>query len=420
MTHYQIFIFGLALTVFILLAAFFSLAETGLMAVSRYRLRHQVRLKKQYAVIALHLLKRPDRLLGAILIGNTFANMLTSALATLIAGHLWGDKGAICAVVVVALIVLIFAEVTPKTLAALYPEAVTRYVALPTRFLLWLLYPLVWLTNLMVNSFLKLFHIDVLIRHVPDALSREELRSIVYDTTHKLPRRYQNMLLGILDLNKLTVDDVMILQRDIVGIDLDESWEVILKQLHRLHQDWIPCYRDKMNQLVGVLAVQDVWHLALLSQAALNKAALQRALHTPYFTPIGTSLATQLAHFQRGVDKMAFVVDEYGDILGALTLNDILEEIVGDLTVNIHDSKRISEQKDHSYLVEGVVTIREINRTLLMTLPTEGAKTLSGLITEHLEALPHTGMSVLIARYPIEIVEVEENRVKVARIFQRV
>lgn len=417
MSQFQIILFSLILIVLILLAAFFSFAETALMAVNRYRLRHQARLKRRYAVTLLQLLKRPDRLLGAILIGNTFANMLASAFATLIAAHYWGENGALLAALGLAVVVLIVGEIAPKTVAAIYPNQVARWVVYPIQFILRLLYPVVWVANAITNAMLRLFRVNVT-AHAIEPLSRDELRSVVFDATGKVPRDYQHMMLSILDLNKLTVNDVMIPQHQIVGIDIQQPWDNILEQINQSHQEWIPFYRENVNQMIGVLHLRDVLPF-LLAKKTLNKDTLHQLLHEPYFVPEGTVLTVQLSYFQRSQEKLAFVVDEYGEIMGLLTLNDILEEIVGDFTTDLSAEKRIIEQADHSYLVDGATTLREFNRVTGAELPLTGPRTLNGLIIEYLEALPRTGVAILIAGYPIEIVQVKDNRVGVARIFQR-
>ncbi len=413
----QILLFSLVLILLILLAAFFSCAETSLMAVNRYRLRHKARLKKRYAIQLLQLLKRPDRLLGAILIGNTFANMLASSLATLIAFHYLGDKGALLSAILLTFVVLIFAEIAPKTIAAIYPDRVAKLVAYPIKYVLSALYPAVWVANAITNYLLRLLHIRVT-SYAAEPISREELRSIVYDTTGKMSRQYQNMLLGILDLNKLTVNDIMLPQHEIKGIDIEAPWEKIVTQIKKINQDWIPFYREEINQVIGVLYTRDVIRV-LLSKKDMNKELLQQFLHEPYFVPEGTLLSIQLGYFQQSQEKIAFIVDEYGEIQGLLTLNAILEEIVGDFTNSVNAMKRIQVQQDGSYLVEGSVAIRDFNRSTHWVLPSDGPRTLNGLIIEYLEALPHAGTAVLIGGYPIEVIKVKDNRVKVARVFPR-
>ena len=417
MSQFQIVLFGILLILLLLLAAFFSCAETGLMAANRYRLRHKARMHKRYAIRLLQLLKRPDRVLGVILIGNTFANMIASSIATLIAYHFFGDRGALLAAIALTFLVLIFAEITPKTLAAIYPDQVARWVSYPIHVILKLLYPIVWVANVITNSLLFLFRIRVK-SNLTEALSREELRSVVYDATQKLSRQYQNMLLRILDLNKLTVDDVMLPRHEMMGVDIEQPWEKIIEQLSQLHQEWIPFYRENKNDIVGILYLCEVLH-PLLTNQVVNKEVLQTYLQEPYFVPERTELSTQLNYFQKNAYKVAFVVDEYGEICGVLTLNDILEEIVGDLNFTLTTTQRIQSQPDGSYLVDGSVTVREFNRMSDWDLPLDRAKTVNGLIIEYLEAMPHSGTTVLINQYPVEIVQVKTNRVKVAKIIPK-
>lgn len=418
MSQYQIIMFGLILVVLIMLGAFFSCAETALMAINRYRLRHQARLKKGYAIRLLQLLKRPDRLLGAILIGNTFANMLASSFATLIGAYYWGETGALLAAIMLTFIVLIFSEIAPKTFAAIYPDQVARWVVIPIQVIMRVLYPAVWMASTITNGLLRLLRVRVT-SSVAESLSREELRSIVHETAGKISRQYQNMLLGILDLNKLTVDDVMIPQHEIVGIDIEESWDEILNKINKSHQDWMPFYRGNVNQIIGVLYSRDVLRV-LLKKNTMSKELLEQFLQEPYFVPEGTSLSVQLAYFQRSQEKVAFVVDEYGEIIGLLTLNTILEEIVGNFTATVSGSKSIVLQSDKSYLVDGAVTVREFNRSTEFDLPLSGPRTINGLIVEYIETLPKKDVTVLIGGYPIEIIKVKDNRVRLARVFPRI
>lgn len=393
------------------------MAETSFMSINRYRLRHKARMKKRYAVRLLHLLRRPDRLLGAILIGNTFANMLTSALATLVAVDYFGEKGAFLSAIAMTFLVLIFAEIMPKTLAALYADKVARWLTYPVSIMMRFMHPLVVAANAVSNTLLKLLHIPVSSVTV-EPLSREEFRSIVYDTTGKISRQYQNMLFGILDLGHLTVDDVMVPRHEIVAIDIDLAWDEILKKLKNNAHDAAPFYRHHVNQIAGVLYARDMRHL-LLENIEFDKDVLLRTLSEPYFIPEGTPLSVQLDHFQGHQGKPAFVVDEYGEIQGMLTLNDILEEIIGDFSSSMGRAKRADKQDDGSYLVDGAHTIREFNRLSGFDLPHRGPRTINGLIIEYLESLPTSGTTVLISDYPIEILQVKDKRVKKARIFPR-
>jgi len=417
-SHLQAILFGLVLFGFLLLAAFFSFAETSMMAVNRYRLRYKARLKKRYAIHVLELLKRPDRVLSAILIGNTCANMLASSVATVIALHYWGEQGALLAAFILTLVVLIFAEILPKTLAAIYPDKIVRWIVYPTIIFLKLLYPLVWLANHITHGILRLFRIS-LTNASHESLSHEELRSIVYDTAGKLSRQYQNMLLTILDLNKLSVDDVMVPRHDMTGVDADQPWEVMVAQLNKSHQAWVPFYRQNVNQMLGVLYIRDLLRMSLAGQL-LNKESILSYLQEPYFVPEGTALSMQLNYFQQHPDQVAFVVDEYGEIQGLLTLNDILEEIVGDFSSTLSQVKqRVQLLEDGSFMVDGSITVREFNRLTGWELPLGGPRTINGLIVEYLEMLPRAGVAVLINDYPIEVMQVKENHIKIAKIMPR-
>ena len=418
MSHFQIVLFTFLLIALLLASAFFSCAETGLMAVNRYRLRHKARMKKRYAMHILHLLKRPDRVLGTILIGNTCANIFASSLVTLLAAPLWGDKGALFAAVLLTLVILIFAEIAPKTIAAIYPELVARWVVYPIRFFLKLFYPLVWLSNGIVNILLRFLHIKVT-DHAIEPLSKDELRSIVYETAGKMSRQYQNMLLGILDLTKLAVEDVMVPRHDIIGINIEQPMEVILSQISQLNLDWVVIYRENLNQVIGVLYLRDVFRLTLV-HTKIEEHLFNQLLREPYFVPEGTPLSIQLTRFQQTQQRIAFVVDEYGEIRGLLTLDHILEEIVGNFTSSISAvGKRMQVQADGSYLAEGAMTVREFNRMSQWELPLRGPRTLNGLVTEYLEALPRAGTCLLVNDHPMEIIQVKENRVKVVRVFPK-
>lgn len=417
MSHYTVIFSIVSLFLLILLSAFFSAAETALIASNRYRLRHRARLKKKSAILILKLLNRPDRVLGMILIGNCFSNVFASAVMTLLALHFFGGHAVLISSLLLTFFILIFSEVAPKTVAALYPENLSRWVAWPVYILLNLFYPLVWLINTISNGLLRLAGVKVGLL-VSEPISREELRSIVYESTGKMARQYQQMLLAILDLNKITVDDVMIPRHDIAGIDLAEDWNTVQQKIMMSQHDWLPIYRDNINKVIGILHLRDITKATLIQ--SFNQDVLVKMLSEPYFVPEGTPLNIQLTHFQQQRKRIALVVDEYGDILGLLTLKDILEEIVGEFTSSVNlDTKMIHRRSDGSYLADGMVTIRELNRVTQWHLPVNGPKTLSGLIIEYLEVIPRAGTCVKIAGYPIEIMRVEENRVKTARIFLR-
>lgn len=417
MSSLSIFWYSLTIIVLIVLSAFFSAAETALMAINRYRLRHKARLKKRSAILILRLLKRPDRLLGMILIGNTIANIFASALVTVLAVNLFGEPSVIMMTIGLTFIVLVFAEVAPKTVAALYPEKVAKVVAWPVSFLLKICYPFVWFINAVANGLLRLLRIRVS-SSMADPLSRDELRSVVFEATGKMPHQYQTMLLGILDLNKVVVDDVIIPRHEISGIDLEEPWESIQKKIAESPHEWLPVYRENINQIVGMLHVRELMKVTL--STTLTVEGLQTLLHEPYFIPQGTFLNVQLRHFQQKHRPLALVVDEYGEIQGLITLKDILEEIVGEFTTSVTGANKLLEiQSDGSYVVDGAVTIRELNRVTQWQFPVRGPRTLNGLIVEYLQTIPRAGTSVLIAEHPIEILDVKDNRVKIARVFPK-
>lgn len=391
------------------------------MAINRYRLRHQARQKKGTALLILGLLKRPDRLLGLILTGNCVSNILASSIVTFMAMSWGGEQAVFLYTVVLILVVLVFAEVAPKTVAALYPEGVARWVAWPVLILMKGFYPLVWLTNVLSNGLLRLFRVRVSAAGRQDALTREELRSLVRETGGRISRSWQEMLLGILDLNRITVNDVMVPSYTIVGIDLEWDEKQIQQALVQCSHSWLPVYRGHMNQLEGMLQVRDLMP-AVLSPGmhSCRPEYLLSLLKEPYFIPENTPLNIQLLNFRRHAYHVALVADEYGDILGLLTLTDILQEIVGEFVTNLTGTTRLAQQQeDGSWLVEGGLPVREFNRLSGWELPVRGPRTLGGLVIETLEAIPRAGTSVLVRQYPVEVIQVQKNRIRVIRIFPR-
>jgi Mg2+/Co2+ transporter CorB len=404
----------LALFILILLSAFFSGSETGLMTLNRYRLRHLAEQGHPGAQRAARLLERPDRLIGLILLGNNFVNILASMLTTLIALKLWGESGIAIAAGVLTLVVLIFAEVTPKTLAALHPER----IALPSAWiyipLMKLLSPLVSLVNLIATAVLKLLGVPT---EVPasQALSTEELRTVVKEAGAMIPARHQKMLLNLMDLEKVTVEDIMVPRNEVAGIDIDAEWESIITQLSGSQYTRLPLFRENIDHVIGILHMRDV--LPPLYREELDRATLERIAREPYFIPENTPLNRQLLNFQRNKRRIGFVVDEYGDMRGLITLEDILEEIVGEFTSDpAAQFDDIVPQEDGTWLVDGSINIRTLNAALQMSLPTDGPKTLNGLIIEYLEMIPDAGTSVLLDRHPIDILLIKENMVKTVRI----
>ena len=408
---------GLLLTLLILaflLCAFCAASETGIMALNRYRLKHLAK-TENYARRLIKLLAHPDRLLGVILIGNTFATAIAASIANQIADHLLGEIGIIIAPMVVTLLLLVFAEVMPKTVAAIKPEKTARFVCYPLQIMLWILYPLVWLASSFSSAVLKLFGIHTKAKTV-DPVTREELRTIVHEASGYIPGQHQSMLLSILDLERLRVEHIMIPRNEVVGIDLEDNKEEIIEKLKSVQHTLLPVYRSDLDNVQGILHTRNL--LKMLMQNDLNEKALLSVMDEPYFVPEGTSLHTQLLNFQQNKRRMGLVVDEYGDVLGLLTLEDILEEIVGEYTTEVEaDAPEIQPQSDGSYLVDGGISIRDLNRALHWDLPTQGPTTLNGLITETLETLPVEGLCVLLAKHPVEVVKMKDNTVKLARIF---
>ena len=409
-------LFGV-LVVLLLLSAFFSGSETALMSLNRYQMRHKSRAGHRGARLAETLLKRPDRLIGLILLGNNLVNFSAASLVAIIALKLGGPPAVAIATLILALVVLIFSEAAPKTLAALHPERIAYPAALIYYPLLKITYPIVWLTNIISNGVLYLFGVR---EHDADAqsLTGEELRTVVFEATARISRKYRSMLISILDLEKVTVDDVMVPHNEIVGIDLDDSNEEIVAVIEKSEHTRLPVYRDNIDNVVGLLHLRRLANIAHLQK--FDKRIIEELVIEPYYVPEGTPLSTQLVQFQKLRQRIALVVDEYGDIQGIVTLEDILEEIVGEFTTDpSSDDNDIVQESQNSFLVDGTANIREMNRAMDWTLPTDGPKTLNGLIVEYLETIPEPGTGLEIEGYPIEIVETNENRVKIARIYTR-
>ena len=406
--------FLVGLLVFLLLcSAFFSSSETGMLSLNRYRLKHQAKEGHRGAQRASELLAHPDRLLGTILVGNNFVNILASSIATVLAMQLWGEAGIAIATIGLTIILLIFGEITPKTLAALRPEIVAYPVSLPLKLLQKVLYPLVAMLGWVSNGLLKLLGVD-LSNKGNDSLSTEELRSVVRESGTDLPLNRQSMLLGILDLERVTVDDIMIPRNEVTGIDLDDDLESIIGQLRTTPHTRLPVFRNDINQIEGIVHMRQI--ARLLSHDQLTKESLLEACNEPYFVPENTPLSTQLLNFQKQKRRIGIVVDEYGDVRGIVTLEDILEEIVGEFSnQDVLRSPDIHPQDDGTLVIDGAAYIREVNRALGWKLPCDGPKTLNGLITEALEHMPDSGICLQIGNYRLEILQAADNRVKSVR-----
>ncbi|WP_126455788.1 HlyC/CorC family transporter [Sulfuriflexus mobilis] len=404
-----------ALVVLIIISGFFSGSETGLMALNKYRLRHLVRDKHAGAMRAHRLLEHPDRLISLILLGNNAVNIMITLLAAIIMLRMFGELSVFVSTVILTFIMVLFAEVTPKTLAALHPERFAFPATWILNPLMRIGYPVVWFFNKLMHGIFKIFRIDS--SHQDSMhLSPEELRTVVIEAGSMIPRSHQDMLLSILDLEQVSVDDIMVPRGEIVGIDIEDDWQSILDQLYSAQHTRLPVYRGDINHVIGIVHLRRT--IKLLTEENFSRETLLEVVPEAYFVPESTPLHTQLINFQRARRRIALVVDEYGDVQGLVTLEDILEEIVGEFTTDPAASiKEVHPQEDGTWLVDGSANIRELNKLLNWDLPVDGPKTLNGLILEHLEAIPEASTSLKIADYPIDILQVSDNAVKTARIY---
>jgi Mg2+/Co2+ transporter CorB len=403
----------------IIISGYFSGSETGMMSLNRYRLKHLSGKGHKGAKRVEKLLNRPDRLIGLILIGNNLVNILASAIATILGMRLYGDYGVAIATGLLTLVILVFAEVTPKTLAALYPEKVSYTSSIFLNILMKLLAPLVLMVNFITNGFLRLLGVNA--KHgAEDPLNSEELRTVVNEAGGLIPRRHQDMLLSILDLEHVTVNDIMVPRNEITGIDINDDWRSIVRQLTHSPHGRIVLYRDQIDEVVGTLRLREAYRI-MLEKNEFTKEMLLRSADEVYFIPEATPLNVQLLKFQRNKQRIGLIVNEYGDIIGLVTLEDILEEIVGEFTTSIAPSlaEEITPQNDGSFLIEGSANVRDINKGLNWHLPTDGPRTLNGLILEHLQDLPESKMSIEIARHQMEIIDFTENKISLVKVFPR-
>jgi Mg2+/Co2+ transporter CorB len=416
MPHPPLGLLCFTLVCLLLLAAFFAGSETALMSLNRYRLRHRAQAGHRGARLAEALLAHPDRLIGLILLLSTVVNVVTPTLVSLITFRLGGDLWVAIGVVALTFVLLIFCEVAPKTFAAMHPETLALPAAYVYTPLLILLHPFVWATNLLANGTLRALGASQ--EQASYALSSEELRTVVAEAGAMIPRRHQQMLVSILDLEKATVEDIMVPRTEIVGVDLDDDWDKIVDQLRQSQHTRLPVFEGEIDRIIGVLHMKRVVHelaRGRLERGALVEAASEREV---YFVPSGTTLNQQLLNFQRDKRRMAFVVDEYGDIQGLVTLEDILEEIVGEFTTDpatlMH--KDVHAEGDGSYVANASTTIRALNRSMRWNLPTDGPKTLNGLIVEFLETIPEPGTTLKLADYMLEVLQTGDNAIKTVRI----
>jgi Mg2+/Co2+ transporter CorB len=410
-------LFGI-LIVLLICSAFFSGSETSMMAINRYRLNTLMRKGNRSAKLVNHLLGKVDKLLGSILFGNTLVNVAAAAVANIIVLRIYGqdDLAILLGTLALTFALLVFSEITPKVLAASYPEK----LALPASYLLspliTLFHPVVWIAGLLVKNLLRLFGIKLLTDQSRSRATLEELRSMVLEADHYLPHKHQKMLLNLVDLERITVNDVMIPRNQIESLNFAADTEELKRQIITCHHTLLPVYEHSPSNIIGILHIKRV--LSLLQEEVLDPDQLREILHTPYFIPSETPLLKQLQQFQERQSRLGLVVDEYGELLGLVTLENILEEIVGDFTTQspAHGGKYL-KQDDGSYMLEGGSSLRDLNRKLGMHFPLNGAKTLNGLILEHLEDIPEAGTSMKIGDYPIEIIQTQDRAIKVARIF---
>ena len=416
MPHPSIGVLFAGLGALLLLAAFFAGSETALMSLNRYRLRHRAKAGHRGARLAEALLAHPDRLIGLILLLSTIVNVTAPMLVGFIALRWGGEVLVAFGAVALTLVLLIFCEVAPKTYGALHPERLAIPAAYVYTPLLLLLYPFVWATNLLANGVLRVLGASP--QQGSNSLSSEELRTVVAEAGALIPHRHQQMLVSILDLENATVEDIMVPRTEIVGIDVDDDWDRVVEQLRQSQHTRLPVYEGEIDRIIGVLHMKRVVHE--LARGKLDRAGLIEAANTrdAYFVPSGTTLNTQLLNFQRDKRRIAFVVDEYGDIQGLVTLEDILEEIVGEFTTDpatmMH--KDVHREADGSFVANASTTIRALNRSMRWNLPTDGPKTLNGLIVEFLETIPEPGTTLKLADYMLEVVQTGENAIKTVRI----
>lgn len=414
MATYSLSTLFILLGVLVLVSAFFSGSEIGMMSLNRYKLRHHARAKDKRALRVERLLADTDKLLGVILIGNTLANIVASAIATLIGQRLYGDTGVAIATGLLTFVVLIIAEMTPKALAARYPQPVAYYASALLSTLLKVCSPVVWLTNHFSRGLLFLLGVRHALKS-SESLTHEELVTVVNESGSLISPRNKRMLLSILDLEAVSVEDIMVPRNEIIGIDLNQNWDDILEQLETAQHTRIPIYQESINEITGLIHVRTI--LNLIMESRFDKSHLETLAEKPYFILEGVSLYQQLYDFQNKKRRIGFVVDEYGEILGLVTLEDILEEIVGEFTTDIASlSKSIKRQEDGSHLVDGGIALRDLNRSLSWSLPETGVKTLNGLITETLGDIPPAHCCLELAGRRLEILLVNENKVKVVRV----
>jgi Mg2+/Co2+ transporter CorB len=409
----------LALVIILILSGFFSSSETSMMALNRHRLNHLVRKGNKSAKLTSKLLAQTDKLLGSILFGNTLLNVAAATLTEIIVLRLFGHDNSTALIVgtlTITFVILVFSEIMPKVIAASHPERVALLASYALSFFIKLFYPVVFIATMIVRGALGLLRIKVQTDQSKQKVSLEEVRMLVLEAEQFLPHKHQKMLLNLVDLERVAVNDVMIPRNQIEALDINADTELLRQQLATCHHTLLPIYEDSQSNIIGILHVRK--SLSLLQHETFSKEELRELLLEPYFIPTNTTLLTQLQHFQERQLRLGLIVDEYGELLGLVTLENILEEIVGDFTTQSPaQTGKYFRQEDGSLFIEGSTLLRDLNRKMGLHFPLDGAKTLNGLILEHLEDIPEAGTSLKISGYPIEIMQTQDRVVKVARIF---
>ena len=408
-----------ALGVLLILSGFFSMSETAMMAANRYRLRHLAQQGHRGAKLAVTLLNKTDKLLGVILLGNTLINAAAATLTSYIALALFGEEkwaleiGALS----VTFALLIVSEITPKVVGATYADRITPPISFILTPLLRLVYPIIWFVNLFVSALLRLIHLAPKAGHEAPRLSPEELRMLVLEAGHFMPQKHHSILLNLFELERITVEDVMTPRSSMESIDLNEPWEEITARLATSYHTRLPVYRDELNNIVGVLHQRRL--IGLMHRGELTPESLAEHVQEAYYIPAATPVFSQLQFFQENKQRAGLVIDEYGEVLGLVTMEDIIEEIIGEFTTSQPgNTATLAWAADDSALVEGSRSLREINRKLGLPFKLDGPKTLNGLIVEHFRDIPEAGISLKIDGIPIEIVQTQDRSIKVARLFK--
>ena len=410
-----------ALVALLVVSAFFSIAETAMMAINRYRLNHLVSQGDSAALRVAEMLRRTDRLLGGILIGNTLVITGATTIASLIAVRLFGENRAVYVLspLVVGFLIIVFSEITPKVIGAMHPERTALLLSLPLKISLWLLIPAAWFVDIFVRPLLRLVGIRPGEGTETQKLSPEEIRTLVLESSSFMPKKHLSILLNLFDVEAVTVQDIMVPRSKIESIKLDDDMEAIAHQLATSYHMRLPVFRDALGDVVGLLHLRKV--LAPLHAGELDRASIESLVAEPYFVPATTPVLSQMQYFQENRERIALVVDEYGELMGLVTLEDIIEEIIGKFTTSLPSAMpALSWDEDGTATAEGAMPVREINRALGLSLPTDGPKTLNGLILEQLQDIPEADVSIKIGNVPMEILHAQGRTVKTVRIFRPV